>query len=160
MNGLGAATQNGSIAGFQAETGRLGRHIGTGLINNAHHAEGHAHFTDLYATGAVTHIADFTHRVRQRRNLLQPFNNSVDTRRGQRQTIQHRGIQTRGFAGLQIFLIGLGNGLARSVHSLGDRRQSPVFGAAVCSSQNTRSGAGLLPELLHVLFDVHRRKSP
>ena len=95
---LGAAAQDGGIAGFEAQAGRLHGHIGPRLINDADHTQRHSHATHLDAAGHASHIGDTAHRVRQRSDLPQAFQHGVDARRGQLQAIQQRRLQCIGAA--------------------------------------------------------------
>jgi hypothetical protein len=58
MNRLAAAAQNRRIAGFETQTGGIGRHVRTRFIDDADHAERHAHASSLDAGRTVIQISD------------------------------------------------------------------------------------------------------
>ena len=75
--GVGAAGARGApqqhgVAALEADAGRVGGHVGTGLVDDPDDAERHAHLAQLEAVGegrAADHLAD---GVGQRRDVAQP----------------------------------------------------------------------------------------
>src|SRR3989304_437211 len=61
--------QNPRVAGFQAQPGGARRDVGARLVDDADHAERHAHPADLDAGRAVAHLADLADRVGQLSDL-------------------------------------------------------------------------------------------
>ena len=44
--------QDHGVSGLKTQTEHVRRHIGSGLVNHAHHADGHSAFSDLQTVGA------------------------------------------------------------------------------------------------------------
>jgi hypothetical protein len=106
MNGFGAPAQDGRITGLEAQAGGVDGHVGPRLVNDANHAQRHAHLADLNARGTKAHVADRTDRVRQAGYLTQAEHHAVDARRRQRQAFEHCRLQAIGAAGSQVPLVG------------------------------------------------------
>ena len=51
MHALGAAAQDGGVAGLQAQRARIAGHVGPALVDDADDAERHAHARDVEAVG-------------------------------------------------------------------------------------------------------------
>jgi hypothetical protein len=56
VQGLLATAQDGGVAGFQAQRGGVGGDVGPRLVDDADHAQRHAHLADLDAGGAVLQV--------------------------------------------------------------------------------------------------------
>ena len=54
MRALGAAAQDGCVAGLQAQRARIAGHVGPALVNDADDAERHAHARDVAARWAAS----------------------------------------------------------------------------------------------------------
>ncbi|MNS81750.1 hypothetical protein D3C72_1154710 [compost metagenome] len=126
VNGLGAAAQDGRVAGLQAQTGRINSHIRPRLVDDPDHTQWHPHLADLNARRPVAHVADRPDRVWQAGHLTQADDHTVDTCRGQRQALEHGRFQAIGAASGQVQLVGgrqlgaggvqgIGRGLQRTV---------------------------------------------
>jgi hypothetical protein len=68
-----AATQDRGIARLEAEARSVCGHIRARFINDADHAERHAHSAYLYAGRTISQVGDDAHRVGQGGDLLQAF---------------------------------------------------------------------------------------
>ena len=53
VQGFRAATQDGGVAGLQAQAGRIHRHVGPGFVEDANLAQGGAHLAQLQAIGQL-----------------------------------------------------------------------------------------------------------
>ena len=94
--GLGAAPQHRGVAGLEAESGGIRRHVGPGLVDDADDPERHPHAPHLDARGAVVEVGDGAHRVRQGGDLAQPLDHGVDAPGGQLEAVQQGRVQTLG----------------------------------------------------------------
>ena len=71
MKRLAAAAQNAGVARFQAQRSGIHGYIGARFVNNANHAQRHAHFADAQTVGAQAEFVHFAHGVGQRGDLMQ-----------------------------------------------------------------------------------------
>ena len=154
LEGLGAPTQHGRVAGLQAKAGRVRGHIGPGLVDDADHPQGHPHTSDLNAGGPVVEVGDGTHRVRQGGDLAQALDHGIDTARGQLQPVQECRIQTLGGSCLQVLAIGGGDCLPARVDGIRNGDQGQILVSGACASQGTGGGAGAPTQIVHVAVDV------
>ncbi|MNC25423.1 hypothetical protein D3C75_735110 [compost metagenome] len=127
MDRLGAAAQDGGVAGLQAQAGGVDGHVGPRLVDDPDHAQRHAHLADLDAGRPVAHVADRADRVRQAGDLAQALDHAVDARRGQRQTVEQRGVETIGAAIGQVLLVGGQQGGARGIEGARSSQQGVVL---------------------------------
>ncbi|MNM85441.1 hypothetical protein D3C81_975550 [compost metagenome] len=102
LDGLGAPAQDRGVAGLQAQRRGVDGHVRARLVDDADHAQRHAHLTDLNAGRAELHIGDLADRVCQRGNLLQPCRHRDDGLVGQRQAVHERGVLAVGAGTLHI----------------------------------------------------------
>ncbi|MNM34576.1 hypothetical protein D3C81_452310 [compost metagenome] len=151
MNGFGAATQDGRVAGLQAQAGGIDGHVRPGLVDNPDHAQRHAHLADLNARRAEAHVADRTDRVRQCSYLTQTDDHAVDARRGQRQTLKQGRLQTIGATGGQVLLIGSRQLGAGSVQRIGSSLQGAVLLRSAGTADDAGSLAGSATQAGHVV---------
>jgi len=148
---LGTATQDGGIAGLEAQARGVNGHVRSRLIDDADHAQGHAHLADLNTGRQVTHIADFTDGVRQLGHLTQAFDHVVDTCRGQRQTVQQGRFQAIGAAVGQVQFVGRGEFGARSIQSISGGQQGTVLLRGARTGDQPRGLTGSATQAGHVV---------
>jgi hypothetical protein len=87
---LAAAAQDRRVAGLEAQRARVAGHVGPALVDDADHAEGHAHPLDAQAVRPLPlgdHRAD---RVRQLGDLLDAPRHRLDARGIEPQPVEHR----------------------------------------------------------------------
>ena len=78
MDRIASAAQDRRIAGLKAESERIRRHIGTGLVNDAHNAQRHTLLADSEPVRPHLHIEHLAHRIIQRRDLPETFRHIGD----------------------------------------------------------------------------------
>ena len=125
--GLGATAQDRRVAGLQAQAGGVGRHVGAGLINDADHAQGHAHAPHLNAGRPHVQIGDGAHRVGQRGNLAHAFGHGGDALGVERQPIDQRGVEAAVAARVHVGAIGVEDVVLRLFQALGQRKQRGIL---------------------------------
>ncbi len=69
VDGLGAAAQDGGVAGLEAEHGGVAGDVGTRFVDDADDADGHAHLPQLQAVGPGPFGEDLRRRDRGARPL-------------------------------------------------------------------------------------------
>ena len=157
--GLGTTPQDGGVARFQAQARRLHRHVGARFVDDTDNPQRHPHATHLDAAGHGVHIADRTHRVRERGHLAQALQHVVDACRGQLQTVQ----QGRGQAVVRParHVLGIGCGQFRpgAIQRIPRRQQGPVAGCGSGGGHMARGGASGLPQFDHILVYIHRERT-
>ena len=151
MNGLGTATQDGGIAGLQAQAGGIDGHVGARLVDDADHAQRHAHLADLDAGRQVAHALDLADRVRQGGDLAQAFDHRVDHLRRQRQAVDHGRLQTIGAGSGQIQLVGGGQLAAGGIEGVGGSLQRMVLLRGAGSGEHPRGGARSAAQAGHIV---------
>ena len=155
-NGFRAAAQDAGVAGFQAQAGRIGGHIRASLVDDANHAQRHAHLAQLDAGRAVSKFAHFAHRVGQGGNLAQAFGHLRHASGRQRQPVEHGRLQPGVTGGGQVGLVGGHQRVGLARQGVGDGVQGAVFLLGVGFGQFAAGGAGSAAQRLHVGVNVHR----
>ena len=116
--GIATALEHGHVARAYAERRHVDRHVGPGLVDDADHAERHAHFPEVQPVVGRMAFHHFAHRGFERRHLAHVGGNGGYAVAGQQQAVVER-------AGLvhprQIARIGRYNGVG-----LGDQRVGQV----------------------------------
>jgi hypothetical protein len=157
--GFLAAAQDRGVAGLEAQRGGIGRDVGPRFVDDADHAQRHAHAADLDAGGAALHVADFADRVGQGGDLLQALCHGFDALVGQLKAVDHRRVQSVGARFGDIGGIrGEQFGAARTDRR-GHRQQGRVLGSCRGARSGARSFACGPADLLHVVFYVHKNLS-
>ncbi len=144
MNGFRTAAQDGGVATLDAQAGRVHRHVRTRFVNDADHAQRHAHLADLDAGRAVFEAGDFADGIRQRDDLAQAFNHGGDGLLGQRQAVQHGRRQAVGGSRFHVHLVGGAQQLGVAHDCVGDQRQCAVARGTVGAGHGARCIARLL----------------
>lgn len=151
MDGLGAATQDGGVAGLQAQAGRIDGHVRPRLVDDADHAQRHTHFADLDTGRQVAHALNLADRVRQGRHLAQAFDHAVDHLRRQRQAVDHGRLQTAGAGGSQVQFVGGGQLGAGGVEGIGSGLQRAILLRGAGTGEHPGGLAGGLAQAGHVV---------
>ncbi|MNN24578.1 hypothetical protein D3C81_1380160 [compost metagenome] len=151
MDRLGAATQDGRVAGLQAQAGSVDGHVGPRLVDDADDAQRYAHLADLDARGQVAHVADGADRIGQAGDLAQALDHVVDARRGQRQAVEHGLVQAVAAAVVQVLRVGAEQLLARGVEGAGGGQQGVVLLRGGGASGDARSLARGATQAGHVV---------
>ena len=86
--------------------GGVGGHVGARFVDDADHAERHAHPADLDAGGPVLEVGDLADRVGQRRDLLEALRHRLDRGVLERQPVDERGVLPLGARGLDVLRVG------------------------------------------------------
>ena len=91
VEGLGAPAEDHGIARLHAERGRVHRHVGPRLVDDADHPQRDAHAPHPKAVGAHRRVRDLAHGIGQGGYLPQPVHHVLPLAARQRQTPDHRG---------------------------------------------------------------------
>jgi hypothetical protein len=95
-DGFLAAAQDRRVARFQAQRRGVRRDVGPRFVNDADHAQRHAHPAHLDAGGAALHVADFADRIGQGGDLFEAQRHGFDALGGQCQAVDHRRVEAVG----------------------------------------------------------------
>src|SRR5690606_25612853 len=155
INRFRATAQDGGVAGFQAQGRRIDGHVRARLVDDADHAERHAHAADLDAGRAVAEVGDGTDRVSQGDDLLEPLDHAVEARRGQFQAVEQGRLEAVVGGALHVARVGVEDGAAMAAQGGGNGGQRPVLGAAVGTGQMARGGTGALSDVGDILLNIH-----
>ena len=90
LDRLGTAAQDRGVARFEAERGRIGRHIRPGFKNDADHTNRNAHFADVQAVWTRPLGQQLAHRVWQSRHLGHGVGDALQALRVEREAVNHR----------------------------------------------------------------------
>jgi len=150
-----AAAQDGCVAALDAQAGRIHRHVRTRFIDDADHAQRHAHLADLDASRAVFHVRNFTDRVGQCDDLFESLGHRCDRLVRQRQAVQHRFREAVGFRCVQVLAVRFAQRFRVTPNRCGDQCQRVILRPGICLCHCARSLAGALADVGHVVLDVH-----
>ncbi len=106
MKALGAAAQDGRIAGLEAQSAGIGGHVGPRFVDDADDAERHAHALEVQPVRlrpVSQHAAD---RLGQGGDLFQPMRHRFDSGRIESQAVEHRSGKALPLRRIEIALIG------------------------------------------------------
>lgn len=78
MDGLGAATEDGGVAGLEAEGGGVCSDVGAALVDDADGADGDADLTDFDAAGLLPRVHDMPGGIREGGDVLDGAGNGFD----------------------------------------------------------------------------------
>ena len=152
---LAAAAQDAGIAGLQAQPGRVGGHVGARLVDDADHAQRHAHLAKLDPARTVGKLAHFAHRVRQGGNLAQAFGHAGHGFFRQGQAVDHRRRQSGRHGSLHVVGVG-GQQLGRiALDGIGHGQQCGILGPGIGTGQFAAGSPRRPPQVLHVGVKVH-----
>ena len=106
MHALGAAAQDGGIAGLQAQTTGIAGHVRPALVDDADHAQRHAHARDVEAVGTRPLRDGGADGIGQRGYVLDSPCHALDSSSIEREAIEHGAGQALGARRLQILRVG------------------------------------------------------
>ena len=154
VNGFGAASQDGGIAGLEAQPRGIGGHVGPRLVDDPDDSEGDAHAAHLDAGRPIGEITDLADGIGQHGNLPQPLGHGSDALGGELEAIQQGATEPLLACAGQIFRVGFGQLRGLDFDGLGDGQQRGVFLGSGGAPQHRGGGARLPAEALHVGVDV------
>ena len=102
MHALGAAAQDGGIAGLQAQRTGIAGHVGPALVDDADDAQRHAHARDVEAVGPRPLRDRGADRIGQRGDLFDAARHALDALCVERQAIEHGARQALGARGIHV----------------------------------------------------------
>ena len=147
---LGAAAQDGRVAGLQAQPRGIGGDVGTGLVDDPDHPERHPHPSDLQARRPHPHLADLADGVRQRRDLPQPLGHGSNARIGELEPVEQRGGESARSPCIEIPAIRRLDVPCPLADRVGDGDEGAILGVGRRARQRLGSGARPRAEVEHV----------
>ena len=136
----------------------VGGHVGPRFVDDADHAERHAHPADLDAGRAVAQVGDLADRIGQRRDLLEPVRHRCDRLRREREAVDERRRRVRPRARPRRPRRSPRGAAPRRGGSPRPSPRSAAFFAAVSARASVaRRGARGLADAAHVRGDVGER---
>ena len=96
MHALGAAAQDGGVAGLQAQRARIAGHVRPALVDDADDAERHAHARDVEAVGTRPLRDGGADGIGQRGDVLDAARHGLDALLIEREPIEHGAGQALG----------------------------------------------------------------
>ena len=155
VQGLAAAAQDNSVAGFEAENGRVNGHVGTGLINHGDDTERHAHLANEHAVGTLPLFVQGAYGIRHIRYLDAGSVHVFHDGRGQGEPVQTGGVQAEPDGFLHVFFVDFNNLLPAVHEQTGQGIQKFGLGGRRGGRHGTRRLAGLSA---HFADSFHRHK--
>ena len=137
MCGLLPAAKNDGVATLHTQRGRIGRHIGTRLVDEENHPKRYANFLHLQAVGAYRRGNHLPDRFRQGRHFFHGHSDRIDARRRQPQTVDCRFGQAIPRRGGDVLLVRRGQG-RRSLTQQPDAVPEPLL--FLCSGNSGQLG--------------------
>ena len=110
---FGAAAQDRGIAALQAKRGRVGRDVRPALVNDADHAERHAHARDLETVRTLPFGDGLPDGIVERRDRFEPGGRRFDPLVVERQPVDDRGRRAARFGLGDVLGVGGEHGGAR-----------------------------------------------
>ena len=159
VDGFRTAAQDGGVAALDAQAGRVDRHVRASFVDDADHAQRHAHAAHLDARRAEFQVGDLADRVGQRDDLAQAVHHRGDRLVGQREAVQQRRLQAGGGRRFHVARVGGTELVGVALDGGGDQQQGLVAGGAVRARHAARCRACLAADSMHVVGDVHRASS-
>ena len=149
-----AAAQDGGVARLQAQPGGVGGDVGARLVNDADHAQRHAHAPDADAARALAQFGDGADRIVEARDLLQALGHFFDAGGAEFQPVEQR--RRKAVRARLGHVLGVGFEQERRVapYRRGRGGKGAVLGRAVGAREHARRRARLLAQLAHVQLDV------
>ena len=155
MDRFRAAAQDRGVAGLQAQPGGVGGDVGARFVDDADHAQRHAHLADLDAGGAVFQVADLADRVGQLGDLAQAFGHARHALVGEREPVDHRRLEAFGARGVHVLPVGFQQARAVALDGGGHAQERGVLGPSLRARHLARSAPRLAADTMHVGLDVH-----
>ncbi|ABA49903.1 hypothetical protein BURPS1710b_3448 [Burkholderia pseudomallei 1710b] len=153
---LRAAAQDRRVAGLQAQRGRVDRHVRPRFVDDPDHAERHAHLADLDSARAIFEIAHLADRVRQRRDLAQPFDHRLQRLVRQRQAIDERRVVPLVLRARDVARVGGLQRVCVAPDCPRDRFERGVLRRGGRACDLARGAPRAAADVRHVLVDIHR----
>ena len=149
-----AAAQDAGVAGFEAQPGGVGGHVRARLVDDADHAERHAHAADLDAARAAPTLGDHADRIGQLGDLLEPSGHLLDRLFAQCEPIDERRVAALRPGVLDVGAVRFAQ--LRDVHAdLGRHRtQRLVLALGARAGEGARRRTRRHAELAHGAADV------
>ena len=106
MEGFLPAAQDHGVAGFETQGRGVGGDVGTGFIDDSHHAQRYADLLHLQAVGQYASLDQGSHGILHSGNFLNPFGNVLNAFMIQGQAVEHRRAHAVGSRGLAVERVG------------------------------------------------------
>ena len=158
MEALATAAQDGGVARLQAQSTRVGGHVGPALVDDADDTQRHRDPRDVEAVRArpACHLA--AHRVVEPGDHLEAVGHGVDPLPVERQAIEHRGIQAARACRIEIVRVGVDDGVGIGAQTGRRREQGTVFLRPRGGGEDQRGRPGGCPHRRHRRAEIiHHR---
>ena len=152
---LRAAAQDAGVAGFEAQPGRVGGDVGARFVDDADHAQRHAHAPDADAGRPGAQLVDRADRIGQRRDLAQAVGHAGDATRVQRRRSSSASSRPAARPAARSLSLAARKRRFVALQGIGNRQQGGVLGRRAGAGQVPRGHAGALAKLLHVSVEFH-----
>ena len=139
-----AAAQDRGVAALQAEDGAVDGDVGARLVDDADHADGHAHAADLQAIGTRGFVEQFADGIGQRGDLADALGELLEAGLIESEAVDLGGGQAVGFGLGEVELVGLHERGGGGRQQVGQLEQRGVFHGGRGRGEHERRGAGAL----------------
>ncbi len=151
---LGPAAQNHGITAFHAQRGGVGRHVGTALVDDADHAERHAHARDLEAVRPFPFGDNLTDGILARRDGLDTGGSAFEPFIVEREPVDHRARKAVTLRGRDILRVGRENVRFGAAQLSGGRLERPALHGRRHAGERLGRRARSASETDHLLVEV------
>ena len=154
------AAQNAGVAGADADTRGIGRHVGARLIDHSDQAQRHAHAGEVHAAckhAVVEHAAD---RIGQLGKLLQAGGHALDALGRQQQAIEEPRRGARIARGGHIELVGGNDGIDTVAQRCGHGAHGLLALGIARRGKRARSGLGGNGKIVDIRSYIDRHGRP
>ena len=149
MMRLGAAAQDRSIAGLEAQRAGIGGDVRTALVDDAHDAQRDAHPFDGHSIWPRPTLGDGTDRIGERAHHIETICYARDPPGVECQPVEERGRCAAGFGLGEILRVGGKDGARVGANGSCHRCQRSVFLVPRCEREHPRGRPRLPPEFGH-----------
>jgi hypothetical protein len=154
---LGAAAQDCSVAGLEAQRSGIGRHVGATLEDDADDAQWHPHALDAQPVRPVPLGRDRADGIGERCDLNQTRAHRLDAPLIEPQTIEQRGAEVLGLRVLHVQAVGLQDRRMPLAQHLGGGLERDVLLSRARERQRARCGDCRPAQAMHQRIDVLAR---
>ena len=147
--GLAAAAEDDRVAGFDAESGGVDRHVRAGFVDDRDDTDRHGNLVDAEAVRTRDAGEDTSDRIVEPGHMAQGVRHVPDAFRRQGEAFQFRRVQAVLLGLGQIFGVGGQNDVRVAFERIGHRQQPARAAGGIGNGERTGSAEGAEPEFVH-----------
>ena len=155
MDRLAASAQDGGVARFRAKDGGVAGDVGTGFVDDAHDADGHAAFRYLNAVGAGPGAEGFADGIGQRGDGADALGHASEAWGVEAEAVEHRAGEAVLLRGVGVAGVGGEDRGRVAVKGVGHGEEAAILLIRSQTGKRTGCSPGALAEGEHFVGEVH-----